>query len=129
MGFANADEYMAELRQVRGGYEQQQTAQVAQQFLAATPDFPKSSENADKIDATLAALGLPPTLGNLQVAHHYLKGTGQYVQVATPPAAAPRAAGMPLPPNGQAAPVTTVSDSDIWAMPMADVEKLYRQGR
>jgi hypothetical protein len=120
MGFANADEYLAELNQVRTGYQQTQNQQTAQQFLAVTPDFPKSQENADKIDATLVALGLPATVQNLQVAHHYLKGTGQYVAVAAPPATS-RPAGMPLPPNGT---TNQPVEQDPWSMPLDQLRNL-----
>lgn len=120
LGFANSEEYMARLQAVEGGYQQQQNMQTAQQFLAVTPDFPKSQENADRIDATLTALGLPATVQNLQVAHHYLKGTGQYVAVSAPPAT-PRAPGMPLPPTG----TTAVSaEQDPWAMPLDQLRNL-----
>lgn len=120
MGFANADEYLAELRQVQGGYQEHRNQVTAQQFLAVTPDFPKSQENADKIDATLTALGLPATVQNLQVAHHYLKGTGQYVAVSAPPVTS-RPADMPLPPTGT---TNQPVEQDPWSMPLDQLRNL-----
>lgn len=120
MGLSSGDELTAGWQQINQTTQQHQNQVTAQQFLAATPDFPKSQENADKIDATLVSLGLPATVQNLQVAHHYLKGTGQYVAVSAPPAA-PRAPGMPLPPTGT---TNQPIEQDPWAMPLDQLRNL-----
>jgi hypothetical protein len=122
LGLPNAEaliERMQRLEQVETGYAQQQMQQTAQQFMASAPDFVATAENGQKVDDTLATLGLEPTVKNLQVVHHYLKSTGQYVQSA-PPAAPTRAPDMPLPPSGTN---SVPSDPDPWSMPLDDLRR------
>lgn len=117
MGFRNAEEYMARLNQVETFTQQQQLNQVAANFIATTPDYPVSPENADKIDQTLSAFGLPATPDALKMVHNHLKATGQYVQVPISQQVT-RSAPMPMPPNGQQAPTSNgpVTEDQIWSM-------------
>lgn len=129
MGYANAAALQADLGGMRESYQQQQLNNVAAQFMAATPDFQPSEENGNRLDAALQESGLPPTVKNLQIMHAYLKSNGQYVVTNTPPAQQQRQPGMPMPPNGQAAPVEM--QKDIWAMnpqEFADYENKLRRG-
>lgn len=83
--------------------------QTAAQFIQTTPDFVITPANTDKIEKTLDAMGLQPTVENLKFVHYSLKGQGLYEQVVAP-TIVPRGANgqfapqnnMPLPPNGSA---------------------------
>ena len=127
MGYQNADELTSAMNMMQQSYVQQQLNAVAAQFLATTPDFPKSPENADKLDQTLNSFGLQPTPEALTMVHNHLKATGQYVAVPNAPITQPRAPGMPMPPNG----ITNQpsGSQDPWAMPFAELEAAIRAGK
>ena len=133
MGFRDAADYMGQMQQIQQYTQQAQLNQVAANFIATTPDYPVSEENANKVDATLAAFNLPATPETLKLVHNHLKATGQYVippqsqQVQRPPA-------MPMPPNGQQAqPTGPITDDQIWAMNPQEFaayeQRLRTQGR
>lgn len=120
MGFSNAEEYMAEVNQVKTYYQKQHQDANVKQFLSENPDFPATNENGEKIDAIVTQLGMEPNPLSWQIVHNHLKATGQYNAVA-PPVQAPRAPGMPLPPTG----TTAVSaEQDPWAMPLDQLRNL-----
>jgi hypothetical protein len=126
LGFGSKDELLAQfalLPQLQENYQQQQLNNTAAQFLAQTQDFPNSPGNADKLDAYITQTGLPITVENLQMVHHYLKGTGQYERVATP--AKQAANGMPMPPNGQTG---DANGFDPWTAPLEELAATIRKG-
>lgn len=106
--------------------------QTAADFIRTTPDFIITPANTERMEKTLDAMGLQPTVENLKFVHYSLKGQGLYEQVIAP-TTAPRTANgqfapqntMPLPPNGSApaAPTGkgTPTESDFSKMTTAEL--------
>lgn len=127
-GFRDSAHKMETQRRIVDSYEQQHINNLAANFIATTPDFFPSTENGDKVDATLKQFGLEATPDTLKLVHNHLKATGQYV---APPAGQQqqRSAPMPMPPNGyQVQPQGQPTEAELWAMPFSEFEKRMRQG-
>lgn len=130
LGMRNGRELKEALGSQQQTTEQYRANMENATFLQRNPDFPQNPMNAQKMEETVQALGLPWNAQSLEVAHYYLKGRGQYVAAAPQQpmgqVAAPVPSPLPPPPGSNQPQQGVPTEKDLWALPDSELIKLAR---
>ena len=133
LGYKNSAEMLEEISLFRSqsqqlglSMQQQNEAQMMDNFMRATPDFTPTQANAEKIDEILTKLNLPLNADTLHFAHFAAKGQGLYTAAAPPQVAiaAPPRNYMPPPPSGNAPAATGRGNPSIMEQEAMTLEEL-----
>lgn len=130
LGMRNGRELKEALGSQQQTTEQYRANMENATFLQRNPDFPQNPMNAQKMEETVQALGLPWNAQSLEVAHYYLKGRGQYVAAAPQQpmgqTASPVPSPLPPPPGSNQPQQGVPTEKDLWALSDSELIKLAR---